>query len=725
MAPTSDLKRRKYGILADLVEKSTKKSVFYTYRAPRDIGIEIFRELYARFHNVEGEARGFYMDDSKTIGILSQCQSLQALLLLASDFQLGFDETDLLGEGQVNLSIREIMDYVIEDVLNRIKTNVPYQYRFDASPYETGKHFTAQYSNIEAITWVIPSFLQALKYHAEVKETCKWERELVDVVSYGMKYLNKSFIRSEDEGKSSKLEIGWNFTRDCEEPSLYYTFAVCECMLDFTETFREYIDYLKAVKNNTADDKMLEEYALHLEEYEKRLKKDAPGLNKQGKQIARFDAYNELRLRYTEINDGNGTLDGTVYGELQENCMKVAREVWRLTKLHLADHFFYNNLNTTLTEEDISISTTSDALFNTVYIINIMLDAGLDKELILQRDAAESSAEADEAERDYNNLFEACQLASQKAIRTYEKLKTQGKEYIVEQFLVGFNENFVKHKEMVKELRKLRMRVFTLMPLLIRTNNVISEYLIKYPQVNMQKYLRYILENRYNDDGENGKVNYRWIWEADGYFSCSNYYYVAALGDFYRYYKEYEEKYIENFNNNEKRRIEIVNEYMKEMTSPGGRIEKLESETKEKDDTIRSLEARLAAVERPIEDAVTSLVQKELTNCLPSALAAFLSGAAAGLTADDIDPTERKPEYVAFAAALRQFMLSMLSNQVYDKAKEGLMDKGDVAEVYARVMATVNKTAKKFTAKFVADAKNRMDENTSPLLTLFDADAKN
>jgi len=191
MSAINAYKRNAYGVLKDLVEVSdSNNSIFYTYKDKVLVGKEIFKELYDRFHKVEGERKGFYMDDSKEIGILSQCQSLQALLLLASDFGLDFDDAHLLSEEETNYTIREIMDFVIEDVILRISTKTPDTYKFDASPYDTGRHFNAQYSNIEAITWVVPSFLQALKYHATIGETCKWQDKLVNVISYCLNYLN-------------------------------------------------------------------------------------------------------------------------------------------------------------------------------------------------------------------------------------------------------------------------------------------------------------------------------------------------------------------------------------------------------------------------------------------------------------------------------------------------------------------------------------------------------
>ncbi len=721
MSAINAYKRNSYGVLKDVVEEiGGNTSIFYTYKDKTIIGKEIFKELYARFHKVEGERKGFYMDDSNEIGILSQCHSLQALLLLASDFGLDFDDKHIVSEEEENYTIREIMDFVIEDVIKRISTKTPGEYKFDASPYDTGRHFDVQYSNVEAITWVLPSFLQALKYHATIGETCKWEDKLVNVISYGLNYMNKAFIKSQNQGSSSKLEIGWNFTADCEEPSLYYSFAVCECFVNFYETFREYLDYQTAVRNENlygaygirVGKDMKAKYEAHKADYEKALTKKDPGLNSEGRQIARFDAYNELALRYKEINNGVETLDeSSPFGEFEANCMALAKEVWRLTREHLADKFFYNDLETTLSEEDISIATTSDALFNTVYIINIMLDAGLDEALDLKKQIASSDESMHEAEREYNDLFEACQVASQKAFRTYEKLKTKGKEYIVEQFLVGFNESFTVHREKVKELRKLRMRVFTLMPLLIRTNNVISEYLIKYPQVNMRKYLRYILENRYEKGNK-----FKWIWENDGFFSCSNYYYVSALGEFYNYYENYESKFIDNYTENEANRATIKKDYLKELQAPGGEISDLKKALKEKEDEVVDLKKELENVETPVEDAVAVVIEREMKNLLPKMLCEFLVEASNGLTVDDVNGTPCKEEHRALSSAITELIFATISKHIFDIVRSGKLTKEENVNNHVVLSGKLQKEIRRCIKMFISQI-NDSDEGRS---TLFD-----
>jgi len=232
----------------------------------------------------------------------------------------------------------------------------------------------------------------------------------------------------------------------------------------------------------------------------------------------------------------------------------------------------------------------------------------------------------------------------------------------VDQFLVGFNEAFTVHREKVKELRKLRMRVFTLMPLLIRTNNVISEYLIKYPQANMKKYLAYILENRYEE-----KNKFKWIWENDGFFSCSNYYYISALGEFYNYYETYESKYIGNYTENETNRASIQREYLKELEAPGGKIADLKRELKDKEDIVSDLQKQLNNVETPVEDAVAAVVAKEMEKLLPAMLTNFISSAAEGVTVDAVNPTPCTEQQQAFIDSLSELLFAlMISKHVYE-----------------------------------------------------------
>ena len=556
---------------------------------------------------------------------------------------------------------------------------------------------------MDTITWVISSFLLVLKHHAEVlHEVCKWEKALINVIRYGMDYLNDAFIDKQEEGKkSSSLVVGWNFTKQCEEPSLYFSNAVCECFLDIYNTFEPFLEHLHAVRDN-------ERYHLHLDEArsdypDEELKEKATKFKSQkktfdkkkaeyikyrkeenewkidentGKVQACYDEYNEMVRIYRRIMDIDDfdrlSIEGNRYGKLEENCKKTALAVWELTQKDLAEMFFYNDLANKVTEKDIRMSTTSDVLFNTVYIINVMLCAGVDETLQLKKfeylvnpDADEKSAQkAEKTQQELDNLLESCMLAVQKAFRTYESLKNNGKDYIVDQFLIGFNEDFAGHPVAINELRKLRMRTFSLMPMLINANNKVCQYLVKYPHYNMDKYHRYILDNRLVKDGA-----VHWIWERDGYFSGSNYYYVLALEGFYSYYAEYEEKYILIGESNADREQEIRKQYLTELHQEGGEIKALEDEITEQKAIVDNQKTRIAELEeenkkRPVENAVLDVVDKMLEERFAQYLAKTLLETAAAIeTADKDKADEEKNHYDLVNDNLRNLLVAAVIQQ--------------------------------------------------------------
>ena len=716
----SDILTTRTSSVEEILKNSeTNKTIFNEYIDKSQIGEYIFKELNKRFHK-----GGFVLQDSsKDVGILSQCQSMQTLVSLAQDFGLDFNTDDFF-PGQKG-TIRQIMDMVIEDVIERICVkdeagNVT-GYVFDASPYDT-EHFSVKYSNIDAITWVVTSFLLILRYHAKVKEVCKWEDILIDIVKYGINYINEAFIVSAGD-QNTGLDTGWNFTKDCREPSLYFTYTVCECYLDMYSAFEPFLEYLHAEKNSRVygiemNQDLIAPYNEKKQEYEKNRNR------KVGKLQARYDEYNELARVFRRINDIDDfedlRIDNTLYATFENNCKTVAQKVWDYVHADLAEKFFYNDLRNTVTESELRMSTTSDVLFNTVYIVNIMVTAGLDEKLDLERRSAAARGNLEEArkkEREYENLLESCLLAVQKAFRTYESLKNNGKEYIVDQFLIGFNEDFDGHPIAVSELRKLRMRCFSLLPVLIHTNNVVSEYLVKYPQYNMKKYLEYILDNRLV--GKDGTAN--WIWEADGFFSGSNYYFVLALNEFFVYHEQYEKTYIEIGRKNKEREEEIKAKHLEQLQAPGQIIGKQNVELAAKDDEIRAgkeqiaaLQAELDGIKRPVEDAVREVIVEEMKKNLAPMMTEVFNYAAKVLTISSVDATKDTGKtYANLNKSLSEMMLvSMLSN--YAKVTGNA-----VAEDYRNLKAELQGDLNEVALGYVGSVENAAD-GKSVLRKMFD-----
>lgn len=694
------------------LQKNGEATIFPVYKAKDEIGRNIFDALNRRLIDLGNDKLGIPMDDvEKKVGLLSQCQGLQTLVSLVNDFGLDFDETDY--DKLYHRSIRNIMDAILKDIINTLRVsdveinedadeedNAKEMFIFDASPYDS-IHFDTNISSVETITWVLPTFFQILVIHAKAGQICKWERNLIRIIRYGLRYINDAFIDGKKNINGDGLKIGWNFAKDCEEPSLYFTFAVGECFLDMFSTFEEVLKHPYNVMYNATYGTAIDpaEQEKFLTQQEKFKKEEIDNAGRPADQ-ARHDYYNEMiRLfRIINSNDRVGEQDlyeeiqvdvSGRYGILEKRLKDVAREVWKYAQKNLAEKFFYNDLATTLTEDELRMSTTSDALFNTVYIVNILIDAGMDKVLQLEKHQAElKSADQEltpqeqldmenlaiQKQREYENLLESCQLAVQRAFRTYERLKNDGKDYIVDQFLIGFNERFVTHKERVNDLRKLRMRVFSLLPMLIHTNNVINTYLVKYPQVNMKKYTGYILDNRYTEgsDADSAEQKTEWIWEKDGYFSGSNYYFVNAVKELYEYYEEYEEKYIPIGAKNQKRELD----FYKKLTGPNGEITLLkaqhEKEEEEKDRQISLRDEQISTLEQQleeeklkkptIEDGIRELIQKEIEQQFLARMTEAFTQASKALAPDTVDAT--KDENGVYAG-MYQALLNMIVADCY------------------------------------------------------------
>ncbi len=669
---------------------------FDRYEDRKSVAAKILAELNNRFVTIKRDGKpksGFCMEDgSRQIGLLSQCHSLQSMVSLAQDFGLDFTQPDIVPKQKG--TIRELMDIIIEDVLETVCIVDPEDedkgehrfdnakgYVFDTSPYNSSC-FSEKYSDVNSITWVITSFLLILRHHAAIHEVCKWEKALVNVIRYGLQYLIDAFIEGEEGKKYDYLEQGWNFTKNCIEPSLYFSYTVCECYLDVFETFKPFLEYLHAVRNHEQyftpiNPDQAAKFEAEKLDYEKQRNRHVD----ESKREARYDEYNELARVYRLINGIDDhddlTIDGTLYGQLEERCKRVAKRVWDLTKKELAEKFYYNDLQNTVTEQEIRMSTTSDVLFNTVYIVNIMLCSGLDETIELERSRYLHLGEtlnAEKSQQDYDNLLESCMLTVQKAFRTYDSLKNVGKEYIVDQFLVGFNENFDGHEVAISELRKLRMRAFSLLPLLIHTNNKVCEYLVKYPHYNMGKYHQLILDNRLVDKDDEK----HWIWERDGFFSGSNYYFVLALKGFYEYYEKYEQRHIEIGKDNAAREQRIRDRHEQKLRSPEGAIGILQNANKEqreellqKDERIAQLEAELRNVQRPIEDAVRGVVADVMQEQFAPMFAEMMAHAVKVLTVNVADNTADDAEgtYGKINSSLHELLVALMISRYVQRTR--------------------------------------------------------
>lgn len=637
-----------------------KQGIFYEYADKKVIGKKIKDALLSKYNDgAKGRIRkkGFsFSDDNTSIGIISQCQGLQTLAQLIDNLQVDLDDKN-----------KEVILTVFDDILESVIKDDGLV--FDSSPYDA--KFDKSMPYVESITWVVSALLSCLRLHISQKNIFDIGADrftkAIYVIKEALRILCDAYIPCSEIAGEKAINKGWNFTNFCEEPSLYFCFSVSECYVDIYNTFKDYIvgfENKRRAENNI----IVEENKKTMEEREDYLNSD------EGKRL--------ISLFY-EINKGEPLLPGTVYCKLETYCREVANRVWDLVKGKFAQEFFNNDLATTVSEDIINQSSTNDALFNTMFIINILINGAYDEILndeILKvsSDKTLSIAEKEQrinfAQAEYDNLLETIQLAYQRAYRCYNQLENEDKEHIVEQYTLGFNEKFVQRKETVKELRKKRMRVLSLFPLLCKTNSIIGEYLIKYPQYEMVKYLDSIMTNRFAKKMEDGIViEYEWLWESNGYYSSSNYYYVTALIDFYNYYEIYEKRFFEVEKSNVKVVEQVKKEYFSQLIKGSGEIGILKKQLAE----LRVENAKLLSRESKFENATSEFIKEYISSNTMDILTKLFLQIKDSFMVDAIDGKKKTPEEKTMAAALKSAFFSVLSPLLYSVVKydDSIMDK--------------------------------------------------
>ena len=341
-------------------------------------------------------------------------------------------------------------------------------------------------------------------------------------------------------------------------------------------------------------------------------------------------AYERINVRSEEFKqksrlfDRINGMDGLYY-RLEQQVKESAKNIWSLVKDGIDSNFYNYNLSSFVDPQTIESSSTSDALFNTIFVINNVISGGLDEDLM---DMLAWSADDEEMSRiqgEYDDLLETLQAALQRTIRYLKTLRAKRKEYIVNDFIISCSESFegdVNRK--AQELRKKRVKSFTISPLLVKTNNLISEYLTKYPQIDMVKYLDELLMKKRTTveekttEGDSGTF-YIWIWENGEYLVTSNYYYILSLSNFYEYVENYESRFSAIDHDNARFRESIILKHDQESRS-NGEIFQLTQEKNALQETNDQLQQRVGELETresEVESALRGFLQQELrTNLL-------------------------------------------------------------------------------------------------------------
>ena len=656
-------------------KESRSESIFEEYRDEADIGNEMIKELMKRFKRCrkskdkDSEIKDgdwFYLSDNNPkTGILSICPGLSTLFNIERG--LMSDNKDINKDILINYEdqIHRMIQYIVTSVKKGDA------YHFGATPFiNEGEVFDEKTPYLGSVLWILSTLLHVwrLAYLGKitlriVEDICydgklpeitdadakkrQHEEQLANVESIILEcisIIDRSFIT----GEGDKKESGWNYTipplveneaksktdqKKKMKRSLYFTYKVSEAWLDiviaFGDTFarnREIERRIKTIGEGKLADTDYWKSAKVRKDISEKDEKNYRKTHSNEKEIneymgfwskVRENAAIDEKLNGFIIGDENrGVNKGkrifdpeSVISRLKENLLGIGGELWSRFGEHMSDKVFYSDGGEG--EKDVIMKGDPNGiLFNTLFIQGIILNSAYDEKL----------KDEDNNIGEYLNLYDKMQQTIQSVLDLYNSAKKNGKLYKIERYVLLFDE-FEESGRGIEELRRSKILGFTLLPFLIKINNLLSKYVVKYPQKQMRTFLELILSNSCYEDkeekDENGEmVTIRkriWLWESNGYNGLSNYYYAEALTNFYEYYNKYEAVFLDNVEKTRKANYET-------FQSEKAILDVELKQTKEKLD-----EANIALNER--EGTITTLnldLEKERKNEMLEALGNFV-----------------------------------------------------------------------------------------------------
>ena len=540
-----------------------------------------------KYKEIISEGYFFFLSSEiggKRTGLLSLCPTVLTAIKLWETLSMKDEYSKQSDEllKVINLNIKAIFKLIFRDKKPKADKSLPV---FDASPYvDEEKCFYNHKGNeiqayLDSIVWAVPVFLKIITlkkgndyiFKADDREISKF------LIEWCLDYVNESVLY---DGLNPK---GWNFTKmegeSWENRSLYFTYSVSNLYNSFFEIYKDYINVLREAdiyrnelglnldwkENIDVLENKVEE--LKLREQDKANAKKQKIKTKNGNRIL-TDHFKELldkipdkatrQEMITDIIRFNGNkklsymLDDTDEKKKSRlNYLSSVLQVIRQEELlnrdrfreKLQNSFMYEDFRLEIAHDDaIKNSGQNNALFAGLLQIIFIFNTGY----------FDTLDDTDEEKNDKNVLKNIMHYHLQKTQRFFDDLVASETSFSVEFLIPNYKEVFKDDniKDTAIKLRKQSVRVCSLTPILLKTTNLLSDYHVQYPQKQMSESLKEIGVNRWHkiESGDKSeKKVFRYLWEKDNYHAISNHFYVNAVFDFYRYYEDYEQIYIGNY----------------------------------------------------------------------------------------------------------------------------------------------------------------------------------
>ncbi|MDE7265616.1 MAG: hypothetical protein K2N52_05010 [Clostridia bacterium] len=402
----------------------------------------------------------------------------------------------------------------------------------------------------------------------------------------------------------------------------------------------------------------------------------------------------ELDFLYNKINKGQPLTytfkkydDPGCFMLLKESSVSLAEMLWNegfgtnSDKLPFKKHMAKGPCFQDGTPVDLGVvrqSNHNNSFFNNLFVIGIVINSAYD-EVLKAKDPDE-----------YEKMLNSFQLSIQNTQRCYNEIEEEGFLYKIDSYILEFAEKVdARNMELSKQLRKVNMAVLPLMPLLLKNNNLMNEYLVKYPQKEMKDSLKAIIRNK-----KLGKNKQRvWVWDRDGYNAITNYYYVDALIAFYRYYETYEAPLIGDEGSFNSRVSDAVKVIEQKKDAAIQLLEKERDETyAKKDKQISEMRSVFKGLARLVINEMIDFVDEQLS---PEKLTANLTDSekknrepiVEAITSMDKDTDEVKISKLIHISEKLQ-LLSLLTMKYDDRFAEVIKSgvTKDGSEVYGNIL---------------------------------------
>lgn len=594
----------------DIILKQRGENEFFnTYQSPQTIGSKIFKSFIKLFD----AEKGFPMSSKDArYGTISNAMALSTLLEIEdmdvdiSSFKKGF---------------HMVLKYVFDAIYKNGFNSLP---EYDASPYFENSDVEID-SYVETASKILIIMID-LRNYANKKDVSgeSFGKPITlagkSITSFGelavaaekaildaTQFLNESvLIVQEDQVKKRMIEgnvikraqlpaaisyRGWAFCHpqgesDSYDTSIYYTYHATNA---YVSLYNAYPNIFSVMFNQDFD---AEEYIFNTQD----LDEEAKEIHKRNKKFAieNRDLFNEFRIRTASS------------GRYIESLLERQG-------VDISFDFVRSNF-TGISSSRVIDTQESNAVINTLFILAIYLNAGVDEDY----EFVSENFEFINKNRDW--FYNQLQFAVSNIRKIYSILKLERRQELIDSFKLHtalMSEKYpARHNSLVQQLRNgcKNIAVYDLIPLLCNTYSIVFDYLIKYPQLEMVDNLELIMENC--SKGE------EWLWgDADGFNINNHLYYIVALENFYRYYENYEEKL--SGNNKEYNRIvkEREDEFEKKLSEERIKTENLEKQNKQLEFELSEKKSNLdKEVEVLAQNTFENLFEKKMVSCLESML---------------------------------------------------------------------------------------------------------